>query len=140
MAIKNFTTQIKASKTVAEIQELLIGAGASSFYIKYRNSEISAVVFSITVYDQKHNFRLPVNPEGVLASMQRDGVQNSYCNIEQARRTAWRIIKDWIHSQIALIDSGQTTLAEVFFPHLVLDTNETVFKAFANQKYKMLDK
>ena len=37
---------------------------------------------------------------------------------EQACRVAWRIIKDWLEAQMALIQTQQADLAEIFLPYL----------------------
>ena len=38
---------------------------------------------------------------------------------EQARRVAWRIIKDWIDAQLALVEVRLVSLPEVFLPYAV---------------------
>lgn len=141
MAIKNYTTKVKTSKTVAEIQDLLVRAGASSFRLNYdreNGGEIASVLFTMEISGKDFEFRLPCNPKGVLASMKRDKVDSRYLNYEQACRTSWRIIKDWIDSQLAIIESGQAEASEVFFPYCIDGDNRTAYQIFCEDKVKLL--
>ena len=118
MPIMNYSTKIEATKTVGEIQALLGRHGARSIftdYDEYRN--ISAVGFMILLDKHALNFRLPCNVDDVLSCLNsQKGVPNSSRNREQARRVAWRIIKDWIEAQLALVEAKQAEMAEVFMP------------------------
>lgn len=74
-------------------------------------------------------FKLPCNFEGVFKTMLRERKVNKYQwerdpkNKEQARRIAWRIIKDWVAAQMALIEAEQASLAQVFLPYAVINQN-----------------
>ena len=137
MAIKNYTTSISPTKTVGEIQMILAKGSAKSVMVDYADNQPQAVRFAIMIGEQEIWFRLPCQVDGVLASMKRDRLQRSYCNLEQARRTAWRIVKDWVDSQMAIIDAGQAKAAEVFFPYILQPTGETLFQKFEAQQLKL---
>ena len=137
MPIKNYRTTVKSIKTVGEIQEILAAAGARSVSVEYFDKEPDAVKFSLDVYRNNLAFRLPSNPHGVLETLKRDGAPKSFCNLEHSRHVSWRIIKDWLHSQISIIDAGQAQVAEVFFPYLLDADGETLYRKFEFQQLQL---
>jgi hypothetical protein len=140
MAILNYSTKIEPEKTVAEIQAILGKHGAKSIftdYDEYRN--VSAVGFLIMLDDKPINFRLPCNVDGVLSCLNsQKGVPNALRNRGQARRVAWRIVKDWIQAQLALVEAKQAELAEIFLPYAIDGEGRTVFQAFRESHIKQL--
>lgn len=132
MPILNYTTKVAPAKTAMEIQ-MILSRHAEAVMTEYANGKPMAVRFLLTVAGQKVNYRLPCNVDGVLKALQRDRVAFSYRNPEQAERVAWRIVKDWIEAQIALIDAKQATIAEVFLPYATAPNGETMFQMFEKQ-------
>ena len=49
-------------------------------------------------------------------------VPNSKCNEQQAQKVAWRIIKDWVEAQMAIVEAQMADVAEVFLPYAVTNT------------------
>lgn len=141
MPILNYTTTIEAGKSAGEVQSILAKAGAQSVAIDYKNGTPSALTFTVTFCEQPLRFRLPCNAEGVLKSLTKYGSKVPYAkqNIEQARRVAWRIIKDWTEAQLALIESGQSQMAEAFMPYVFDEsTQQTMFQRFTESTQKQL--
>lgn len=136
MPILNYTTTIAALKTVGEIQTTLARAGALSVNVDYDQGEPTAVTFVVKVGETYLNYRLPSNWEGVYQRMRRDrDVPNKLRTEAQARRVAWRIVKDWIAAQLAIIDAGMAVLPEIFLPYTVAPTGRTMWQEFeASQK------
>ena len=52
-------------------------------------------------------------------------------------RTAWRIIKEWILTQMALIETEMVTVEEAFLPNM-LTGKQTLYQALSNGDLKML--
>jgi len=127
VAILNYTTKIKSEKTAAEIQAILGRSGAQAVMSEFVDGEVSAISFRLEMSGQLLNFRLPINFDGVLSALKRDSVPRSYVNEEQAKRTAWRIIKDWIQAQMALVDANQADIVEVFLPYMQDNTGSTIY-------------
>jgi hypothetical protein len=44
----------------------------------------------------------------------------------QAVRTTWRIVKDWVEAQMALVETQMVTTAEVFLPYAVMKDGRTL--------------
>jgi hypothetical protein len=142
MSIKNYTTSISEDKTVGEIMGLLAGKGARSIRIDYDElNRPSAVSFTVVIQDWPVPFKLPCSFDGVFKAMKAERTRHVYQwerdpkNREQSRRVAWRIIKDWVAAQMALIEAEQASLAQVFLPYAVVNpaSGMTAFDQFMLQ-------
>lgn len=140
MPLLNYTTTIDAGKTAGEVQNILAKAGAQSVAIDYYDGKPSALTFTITFCEQPVRFRLPCNADGVYKALSKYGSKVPYSkqNIEQARRVAWRIIKDWTEAQLAIVESQQAQMAEVFMPYVIGDNGQTMFERFTESTQKQL--
>lgn len=132
MPILNYTTKVDPAKTAMEIQ-LILSKHAQAVMTEYADGKPTAVRFTINVSGQPIGYRLPCNIAGVEKALHRDRVDFKYRNREHAERVAWRIVKDWIQAQIALIDAMQASAAEVFLPYVVMPNGDTMFAAFQKQ-------
>lgn len=141
MPILNYTTSIAVEKTVAEIQRKLASAGAQAVLVEYdRERILSSVSFRMEYNGAMVSFRLPAQLDPVYVILQRDDhVPRKLKTREQAARVAWRIIKDWIEAQIALVEAEQVEMVEVFLPYAQNPaTGETVFRQLANSNFALL--
>lgn len=140
MAILNFTTQIAAEKTIGEIQTILLKAKAREMSFETNgNGAIKAVKFCIDFLENPLWFRLAPNFDGVFAAMRRDNVPNKLYKQEQAVRVGWRIMKDALAAQMAIVQSNQGEVAEVFLPYAYdHSTDRTYFAMFKDSKQKQL--
>lgn len=129
MPLLNYTTKIDAWATVTEIQKILAKAGASHFSIKNKGDRPDAVSFTIEFRGTPLNFSLPCDSEGIkkhfqnLKGPERERlVKNGFMArvAENAANIGWRIVKDWIEAQCALIEVGMATIEVVFMPYLII--------------------
>lgn len=131
MAILNYTTKISVEMTTAQIQKILIKAGADAVMCEFKNGKASSMTFRVTTAHGPLHLKLPAQVDGVLKAMERDvEVKRSACTLEQAARVAWRILKDWIEAQMAIIEAGMATLPQVFLPYAMTDDGGTVYERF----------
>lgn len=134
MGILNYSTKIPASKTVAELQSYLGSHGAQHVSTEYDAGKPVAVRFAATLGAQLVWFRMPSDPQGVYAAMRSDrSVPPRYRTLEQAERTAWRIVKDWCEAQFALVEARQATLAQVFLPYALVNRDTTLYEQIADR-------
>ena len=49
---------------------------------------------------------------------------------EQAERTAWRNIRDWILAQMAFVEAGNVEVDEVFLPYLTDGKGKTLYQVY----------
>ena len=136
MAILNYTTSIATEKTAAEIQKKLAMTGAQAVMSEYdKDGVMCAMSFRIdTMF-----FRLPINIDGVYATLTKDSrVPRRLKTYEQSARVAWRIIKDWIEAQIAIIEAGQAELEQVFLPYAQNQDGKTLYEVVKDGGFKQL--
>lgn len=137
MAIKNFTTKINEQQTCGEITGLLASKGARRIQIDYDElRRPTGISFVFPVANVPVFFRLPANFEGVYKCLcKTKGVPYSLQNMSHARNVAWRIVKDWVGAQLALVEAGAAEIAEVFLPYAVNNVDgRTVFECFMEQQ------
>ena len=128
MPIKNYTTKVPAVQTVGEIQGILAAHGARKVMMDYGDDgKVLAVTFALDCCGMLRGFRLEAKPDGVLSVMAKERTK---CDSEQAERIAWRNVKDWIAAQIALVETEQATMDELFLPKLVDWNERTLYEAF----------
>ena len=135
MAILNYTTGIDPHKTVGEIAQMLARAGATDVLMQYHEGKPVGVSFNIHAVQ----FRLPCNYQGVYKAMQKANVERRYRTEDQALRVGWRIVKDWIEAQLAIIEAGLASTQEVFFPYALLPSGETVYEKAQATNFKQLN-
>jgi hypothetical protein len=138
MGLLNYTTKIDPDKTAAEISRCLTQHGAQAIMTEYdpTTSYIQALSFKITVDGQAMGFRLPCDWKPVYAIMFPKSNRNIWDEkrrqrIEseqhvQAVRTAWRIVKDWVEAQMALVETRMVTTQQVFLPYAVMKDGRTL--------------
>ena len=129
MALLNYTTKVDAHKTIADVQRLLAKAGAKAILLDYDDSgNIVALSFKMKLNDQEIGFRLPCDPNPVLLILERDpNVKHRLKNKDQARRVAWRIIKDWVEAQLAIIETKMVKADQVFLPYAITKDGSTIY-------------
>lgn len=129
MPIKNYTTTIKASKTIGEIQEILASRGARQIMIDYQDGRANRVCFTIDTPIGLQEVVLPVQPDRVLAVLKRDGVKADYT---RAENVAWRIAKDWLVDQLAILDTEMVTIDQVLLPYFVDRSGRSVYELYGS--------
>jgi len=139
MAILNYTTKIDFEKTIAEIAKVLVKHGANKIVTDYKDNVPVAVTFCLIVNDTLVGFALPAKYSGVLKAMKKDGkVPRKLLTEEQALRVSWRIIKDWVEAQLALVESELADMAEVFLPYAITKSGSTLYKEIQADGMKMI--
>ena len=137
MPLLNYTTQIDATKTAAEVQAILAKAGATEVAMKYDNGRPAAVIFRAPTPFGPREFTLPIHTDKVLAVLQRQKVQPKFQTTEQAERVAWRIVKDWVEAQLAIIATEMVTIDQVMLPYMRTDDGTTVFERYAQNQLQL---
>ena len=131
----NYTTKINANKTVGEMQTMLAKAGASSVQAVYDEGRPSGLGFTIPTTHGIRSFLLPANVGAVFAVLQKDiKVPMGLKMPEHAERVAWRILKDWLEAQLAIIESQMVTLDQVMLPYMTDESGRTVYDLYASRQ------
>jgi hypothetical protein len=130
MPLLNYTTTVSALRTGGQVQELLAKAGASAITFLYEAGRIVGLSFSVN----GEMFTLPVHAQRVYKKLLSQTIAPKYQTRDQAERVAWRIIKDWLEAQLAIIETGMVSLAEVMLPYMHVEGGRTVFQAYEEQR------
>ena len=133
MALKNYTSEGRG--TFEKIQNILTNHGANKIMYDYNaDGTLKAITFGLDINGQPAGFRLPALVENVAeilcGGQDRYGRDKKITNAqrEQAYKTAWANIRDWIDAQMALVDTRQVKLEQVFLPYLVQKNGNTLFE------------
>lgn len=138
MAILNYTTTVDAFKTVSEIEYILMKHSAKSIMKNFEDDHITGLSFLIYVGNQQIPVRLPVKINECLDILKREkenGTKNIKATKEQAERVAWRILKDWIEAQMALLDIHMVQLQEIFLPYIELPDGNTIYQTLEQKQF-----
>lgn len=141
MPLLNYTTQIAPQKTVMEIQSLLAKAGAKKILTDF-DDDGNIVALSFQLINPENNqiisFKLPTDWHPVHQTLRRQRVAAKLQTPEQALRVAWRITKDWVEAQLAIIETKMVTTAQVFLPYAVTDDGRSVYERLATDNSNLL--
>ena len=142
MGTLNYTTQIAASKTVGEMQTLLAKHGAQRIAVDYEDGQPSALSFFLTTPHGPRAFTLPVNVDAMhrllthqSRNRQLSGLSRAVATSRaQAERVAWRVMKDWLAAQLALVETEMAGLDQVMLPYLHTDDGRTLYAAYKDHE------
>lgn len=145
MKLKNHTTAISHERSISEIQAMLITFGAENVMLSAENKEIKEIKFTYRINDRLYPFKLPVNIEKTTdilwkeySSKSRRGRKSRNDFIEEARRIAWRIARDWIHSQLSILAIEAVRFEEVFLGYLMMPDDKTLSEKIVHGEFKKM--
>lgn len=139
--LKNYTSDVPVSQTIARIESVLIRCGVSGIMKEYRPNPpgaIAAITFQIKCGNEvPTTIRLPADEEAATEALWREYVgadviskdgQEIWSNnrkklkrkdfIQQGARTAWKLMQDWVEVQMSLIQLKQAQFDQVFMPYI----------------------
>ena len=142
MPLLNYTTQIEAVKTVGEIQGILAGHGAKSILTDYAaDGTVEALAFRVLTPQGDIAIRLPIDPEAVLKVLSQQNrlgkVPKRYITRAQAVRVAWRIVKDWVEAQMAILETEMVRMEQIFLPYVITDSGKTLYEAMLDRHFQL---
>lgn len=138
MAILNYTTTVDAFKTVSEIEFILMKHKAKSIMKNCEGESITGLSFLIETNNGLIPVRLPVRIDECLKVLQQEkkkGTKNIKATREQAERVAWRILKDWVEAQMALLDIEMVRFEEIFLPYIETKDGQTVYEKLEEKRF-----
>lgn len=137
MAIKNYTTTKHPLESIGEIQAALAKGGVRKVMIDYDDTgEPKGIAFAIETKMGLAGFQLPANIEGVYEAFKK---QNIKSDINQAKKTAWRNVRDWVLAQMAFVEAGNASLQEVFLPYQADKNGTTLYEAYISGQFLLVN-
>jgi len=136
VAIANYTTSVQAIKSVGEIQGMLVAHGARQILMNYaKDGAVESLSFMIETPYGEIPIQLPVDPPAVLKVMEEQGVPSRYCNQAQSVKVAWRILKDWVRAQMAILETEMVRMEQVFLPYMVGKDGKTLYETMIDRHF-----
>lgn len=157
--LKNYTSNVPVSQTLHRIEQVLIRCGVSGITKEFGTTgQITALRFHIQPSDNmpETTIRLPADVEKALQALwmnyvdgdklTEDGKAIRWNNRktkrrddfrDQAERTAWRIMQDWVEVQMSMIQMNQAEYREVFLPY-VWDGRSTLYQRIKESGFRAL--
>lgn len=145
MNLKNYTSSIPAGATIAYIESYLMSAGATGIMKDIKDGQVVALMFEMDMgAPGKHVIKLPANVGEVHRYLWNDYITSTKRPrkeegdfTDQAGRTAWKIVQDWVQVQISMIKLRQMEPMQVFLPY-IWDGQRTYYEFLKDKKFKAL--
>ena len=138
--LKNFTTDLTEAQIFDLIRKSLAEHRAKRISFDYDDNGLAcALSFQLQIHHQVFTFRLPARLDNVKRLVE-EAYQTTGLSLrgksldDQAYRTAWANIKDWVIAQMALVDAEMVKVEEIFLPYLLTDDDRTFFEEFEQHR------
>ena len=144
MNLKNYTSTVPAVTSMGRIEKALVSAGATNISKTYEDQVCTAITFRMIIKDHVPMFfQLPAKVEPcfkvLYAEVKRPRPDTKRLIREQAERTAWKIIADWVEIQLSMIMLEQAEPLQVFLPYAFdPESNMTFYDRLKEKGFKAL--
>lgn len=147
--MKNYTSSVPVDRTISRIEAMLVKFGASGIMKTYDpKQQIASVVFSIIepTTNRRIGISLPANIDQVHQALKvklkpKRGYMDARRQAaiaDQAPRTAWKLMQDWLEVQLSLIEMRQVELLQVFLPFVNVGGGKVFYEAMKASEFKSL--
>ena len=134
MPIANYSTNVTAMKSIGEIQGILVAHGAKAIMMDYKdNGEPTGLSFIVCTQFGEISFRLPANIDRVQAVLNRQRVRTTIPR-DMSIRVAWRILKDWVRAQMAILETEMVSIEQIFLPYMETKTGKTLYQLMVDHR------
>jgi hypothetical protein len=146
MNLKNYTSSVAASTTIARIEGYLAECGVSGTTKEFNRGQPCALSFHVKLDGKPYTIRLPANIEAVQATLYNDYIASRVrprdnvtkeSFLEQATKTAWKLQQDWVQVQMSLIKLNQVDFRQAFLAYF-WDGERTFYEQLQASKFKAL--
>jgi len=143
--IKNATSRTGAN--MEKIQRLLSENGAQKVMMDYRgDGTLESITFAMMINGKLAGFRLPAMVDNVAEIMfggedrwgRKKDINQSHR--DKAYITAWANIRDWLDAQMALVQTRQAEVVQIFLPYMVMKDDRTLYEQVISDPKFLLEK
>ena len=133
MNIKNYTSTVDSIVSMAKIEKQLVEIGAQNINKKYDNKICVGITFFIFDETLKQIITFHLKPQVdecfkvLWADVIRPKPETRKRITDQANRTAWKIICDWVEIQCSMILLKQAEPLQMFLPFMYDVQNDVSF-------------
>jgi len=141
--MRNKTSVVSPVKSILMIEKILIDVGATNIAKEYAGGKVISVMFSVRRGEGHQAFKLPARSEAVLKHLMKGRTRVSAAQQrelrEQAERTAWKNVMEWVDLQATMIKLDQLEFTEAFFAHAwSISEGKTFFERIKENQFKQL--
>lgn len=119
--MRNYTSSVPASRSMENIEQLLVNLGCLSVSRFYEEKEVSGFFFQLNIKGEVYSFKLPAKVHLIYKQLTKDKVIKSdsqrIAYRKQAARTAWKTLFELVQIQTDLIMLEQSDALEAFLPY-----------------------
>lgn len=145
MNIKNYTSEVDATKSMANIERVLVEIGASNINKNYKDKICTGITFLHFDPATKRTiaYHLKAQVEECFNILWKQRARQTkeakeMC-LKQANRTAWKIISDLVEIQCSMILLNQATTLQMFLGYVYDPQNEeTLYDKISSGKMSNL--
>lgn len=141
--MKNYTSTVDPERSIANIEELLVRTKALGINKTYADGVVTSITFCIFEPSSGKNIaiKLPANVPQVYEALKKRHKAgrlsaSGYQRLQkQAKRTAWKLMQDWLEVQLSLIEMQQAELLQIFLPYIAAGNDRTYYEYLKEQKF-----
>lgn len=142
MNLKNYTSEVPASSSIDRIEKRIVDMGATSIAKQYdENKKLTGITFCFLVNGNTVAFAMPANIDKVFAVFWKGASHRANKDklMQQAERTAWKNVAEWVEIQCSLIMMQQAEFLQVFMPYAIMPgTGRSMYQALQDSGMKLL--
>lgn len=134
--IANYSTTVTALKSIGEIQGILVAHGAKSILMDYDMGEPIGLSFIIETPYGDTPFRLPASIDRIQAVLNKQRIR-SVVPKDLASRVAWRILKDWVRAQMAILETNMVSIDQIFLPYMQMGNGKILYEVMLDHRLQL---
>ena len=134
--IANYSTTETALKSIGEIQGILVAHGATSILMDYDNGEPIGLSFIVKTQYGETPFRLPANISRVQGVLNKQRIRSTVPR-DLASRVAWRILKDWVRAQMAILETEMVSIDQIFLPYMQMESGKILYDVMIDHRLQL---
>jgi hypothetical protein len=140
----NWSTSVPADRTAMECIAILIKHGARNVGMSLGEDRVpDGLDFVVSTPWGLQQYSLPIYMSGTEKALKKawreHRIEPRFATPEHARRVAWRVIKDWLESQLALVEAGVADLPQVMLSFMKVSVNQTMYEAVVENQMRALE-
>lgn len=146
--LADYTTDVPTGQSLGEIMDLLGDHGAQHVTVAYLTKEPIGIQFEVATPIGPVHYRLVCDMAGVLACLEKVGAEKdrsgkrlipaNRLDDAYARRVGWRILRDWLRAQLAMIQIGMARFEQVMLPYALTGDGRTVYERLQSPEGRRL--
>jgi hypothetical protein len=145
----NWTTKIRAKVTAQECVGMLVDHGAERAGLTVKDRRPVGIEFQISTKWGLRHYALPVDvdasqallfqaiDEGRIVPGGGGRTRAQLTSREHAEDVAWRVMRDWLEVQIAMIEAGLATMERLLLSWQLVAPGQDMFDALDEQQLQL---